>query len=296
MRNRGVPDVDITQLKSRLGPAALMSGGAALLLWVSSLSCFGGAVLSLLAVFVTALVTLEIWVVYRQSFKELQGVCFLALIPAAAVTATFADAGLCSGTFLFLRAPLVLGVSVMALLALLFAAAILRGLSDRAASERCFARIVPALVFVACGGGSFAALATSPQGPGAIAWLIIVTALGDTAAYLAGSLLQGPRMAPELSPAKTWSGSIAGLAVSALSGAMLASLLPCALSFAQALLISVLVAAAGQIGDLMESYLKRAEGTKDFGTLLGSHGGVFDRVDSHFAAAAALFLILSVIC
>ena len=102
----------------------------------------------------------------------------------------------------------------------------------------------------------------------------------DTAAYFVGRLLGRSRMAPRISPGKTWEGTAAGLAAAAAACAALAAVLdlPIALPFAAALGVALGVVAI--LGDLAESALKRACGVKDSGALVPGHGGVLDRLDS----------------
>ena len=102
----------------------------------------------------------------------------------------------------------------------------------------------------------------------------------DTAAYFVGRLLGRSRMAPRISPGKTWEGTAAGLAAAAAACATLAAVLdlPIALPFAAALGVALGVVAI--LGDLVESALKRACGVKDSGALVPGHGGVLDRLDS----------------
>ena len=102
----------------------------------------------------------------------------------------------------------------------------------------------------------------------------------DTAAFFTGRLLGRSRMAPRISPGKTWEGTAAGLVAAAAASTVLATALglPLAPPFAAALGVAVGVVAI--LGDLAESALKRACGVKDSGTLVPGHGGVLDRLDS----------------
>ncbi len=104
----------------------------------------------------------------------------------------------------------------------------------------------------------------------------------DTAAFFTGRALGRHHLARQISPGKTWEGAIGGVA-----GAVLVSLLftlPTSLSlplnYGQAILLGVLVSLFGQLGDLVESLLKRNMGVKDSGKLIPGHGGVLDRIDS----------------
>jgi phosphatidate cytidylyltransferase len=112
----------------------------------------------------------------------------------------------------------------------------------------------------------------------------------DVGAYFAGRALGRHKLAPAVSPGKTWEGFAGGMLL-ALGVAALAWhwLLP-AVSLPAWLLLSALVAAISVVGDLTESLLKRQVGIKDSGKLLPGHGGVLDRIDSLLAAAPAMAL------
>lgn len=130
--------------------------------------------------------------------------------------------------------------------------------------------------------------------------LILLTVLladfaANTAAYFAGRLLGRHKLAPVISPGKTWEGFLAGL-VAALAVAFFALYEDRDefLTIWEALLLGTVVAVAGALGDLFESTVKRDMHVKDTGRLLGGHGGMLDRVDSLlFAAPAAFYLLLA---
>lgn len=125
-----------------------------------------------------------------------------------------------------------------------------------------------------------------------LVFLIVLAALGDTAAYFVGKHFGRHRMAPLLSPGKTWEGLLGEL-----SAALLASLVGAYVfaggslgSYIAFVLLAMLSVLASVCGDLFESLLKRVAGAKDSGHLLPGHGGVLDRVDSHLAAAPIFLL------
>lgn len=124
----------------------------------------------------------------------------------------------------------------------------------------------------------------------AVVWLFAAVWTADIAAYFAGRFFGGPLLAPRISPNKTWSGSIGGLA-----GGVLLSL---AVAFASGLslrwglaLAAAIVVIASQIGDLFESSVKRRFGVKDASQLIPGHGGMMDRLDGFLVAALAAVLI-----
>lgn len=111
----------------------------------------------------------------------------------------------------------------------------------------------------------------------------------DTAAYYLGTFLGRHRLAPALSPKKTWEGAAAGLAAAGIVGVFIARWL--AQSWQFWLAVALLAAAAGQAGDLWESALKRQAKIKDSGQLLPGHGGILDRFDSLLFIAPLVFYL-----
>jgi len=129
-------------------------------------------------------------------------------------------------------------------------------------------------------------------------WLLFALALswlGDTAAYYAGKALGRHKMAPRISPAKSWEGAAASVVASLAFGWIyLARLMP-EVPLAQALALSLAGNLAGQVGDLAESALKRGAGIKDSGNLLPGHGGWLDRVDSNLFGVPAVYALLALL-
>ena len=121
-------------------------------------------------------------------------------------------------------------------------------------------------------------------------WALATVWMTDIGAYFAGRAIGGPKLAPKLSPSKTWAGLIGGVALASLFAAFLhwAYGLPLRLTIATPVL-----AVAAQAGDLFESWLKRRAGVKDSGNLLPGHGGVLDRLDGLVPVAplAALLVV-----
>ena len=132
----------------------------------------------------------------------------------------------------------------------------------------------------------------SDQAFGAIAllYLFAVAWTTDTASYAAGRLIGGAKLAPRITPNKTWSGFILGALIPALVGYAFALALggtgPIRLAA-----VSVALALACQAGDLFESAVKRRFGTKDMSQLIPGHGGLLDRIDGLLAAAVLAGLI-----
>ena len=114
-------------------------------------------------------------------------------------------------------------------------------------------------------------------------WLmyaLLVNWVGDMGAYYVGSRWGRHKMAPRVSPNKSWEGAAASVVASVLvAGAYLLRFVP-GVAVAQAVALTVAANAAGQLGDLTESAMKRGAGLKDSGAMLPGHGGFLDRVDS----------------
>lgn len=123
---------------------------------------------------------------------------------------------------------------------------------------------------------------------------LIPTWAADIAAYAVGSLIGRRKLAPRISPGKTWEGTIAGLVAAAVAVWLVGTQvfsprLPTEILVPLALAIGP----AGLLGDLLESALKRAAGVKDSGTILPGHGGVLDRIDSLLLVAPVVALALN---
>ena len=119
--------------------------------------------------------------------------------------------------------------------------------------------------------------------------LFICVTFGDTGAFYVGTLFGKHRMAPGVSPKKSWEGAAGGL-VAAVAGGLVAHLwFYRSLPLVHAVILGLLLGSMGILGDLAESMLKRATGNKDSSALLPGHGGVLDRVDSLIFSAPVLY-------
>jgi phosphatidate cytidylyltransferase len=122
-------------------------------------------------------------------------------------------------------------------------------------------------------------------------WAMALVWACDIGAYFSGRTIGGPKLAPTISPNKTWAGLIGGvIAATALGGGLQYAGLPLHL-----VLATPLLAVLAQVGDLYESQLKRTAGVKDSGNVLPGHGGVMDRLDGlvPVAPAAALIVLMA---
>ncbi len=124
-------------------------------------------------------------------------------------------------------------------------------------------------------------------------FILIMTAMWvcDTMAYFGGRLLGKHHIAPEISPKKTWEGAVCGT-LFAVGWVMFFAPSVFGLNFAMSAVLGLVLAIAGQVGDLLESTLKRWSGTKDASQIFPGHGGVLDRADSFFLSAPAVVLLM----
>jgi phosphatidate cytidylyltransferase len=119
--------------------------------------------------------------------------------------------------------------------------------------------------------------------------LLAIVWLGDTAAFYVGSRWGRRRMAPTVSPKKTWEGAVAGLLLGLIAAAVWGWFRLERVD-GTVLLVALATGITAQLGDLVESVFKRSAGVKDSGSLLPGHGGVFDRADALLFAAPVLWL------
>lgn len=193
------------------------------------------------------------------------------------------------------------------------AAVVFMGAIASAAVAATLGHFLPAFIIIACGGVAVAALTgvkrrtddvilifglayiTIPimavtwlandivHGMEILFWVLAVVWVTDIGAYFVGNLFGGPKLAPSVSPGKTWSGLFGGLTaaagLAAVAGGM--GLAPLNGRF---VMLSILVSLVAQGGDLLESRLKRHFEVKDTGTIIPGHGGVLDRVDGLLTA------------
>ncbi|MDX1763170.1 MAG: phosphatidate cytidylyltransferase [bacterium] len=132
-----------------------------------------------------------------------------------------------------------------------------------------------------------------PHGSGWVLFLFLVVWGGDTGAFFTGKTFGKRKLMERISPKKTWEGAAGGLACSGLLAALAWVLfLSPRYTFLQILLLGIILGGVGQIGDLVESLLKRSAGVKDSGTLLPGHGGVLDRFDGILLSAPVLYYLV----
>jgi phosphatidate cytidylyltransferase len=141
------------------------------------------------------------------------------------------------------------------------------------------------------------------DGPALLLFLMVCVWSGDTAALYVGRAFGKHKLAPRLSPGKTWEGSIASIVGSILIAALVVyisdtlsargnTVLHISEPLWQSLVLAAIINIAAQLGDLLESAIKRGAGVKDSGTILPGHGGILDRIDALLVAAPVLWFCL----
>ena len=143
-----------------------------------------------------------------------------------------------------------------------------------------------ALALTVAGHGLF--VLRDGTGSIAVVWVVSIVVVSDIAGYFAGRTLGGPKFWPKVSPKKTWSGTIAGWIGAAAIGAVFWKM---GYGGAGLIVLSPMVAFAGQMGDIAESWIKRRAGVKDASNLIPGHGGVMDRFDALTGAMVAVMLL-----
>lgn len=152
---------------------------------------------------------------------------------------------------------------------------------------------VMGILFIAFPCLAFASLRMlAPFGFETVVWLLCIVWATDSAAYLAGSTFQGPKLAPSISPNKTWAGAIAGLAGGIVVGIALTQVTEF-VAHERYVAVCALVSVLTQCGDLAESLMKRTYGVKDASDLIPGHGGALDRLDGLIVATSGVALIAS---
>lgn len=212
----------------------------------------------------------------RRGMRPLPLVGFAGIIAAFVVAYRYGE-----------RAPIVLPGVVAGVLGLTFLGMLAR--RQRHGSAMGVASTLLAVVYLGVLGSYIVVLRRSPDGFSLTLVFGLMAVLHDAGAYFAGITLGRRRMAPTVSPDKTWEGWFGGT-LAAFAVAVVAALaLDPPFTWASALVLAVLVSAAAPLGDLSESVLKRDAGAKDAGKILPGHGGVLDRIDSVVFSAPIFF-------
>lgn len=250
-----VADVPAESIWLRIGSAAVMAPAAIALVW------FGGW-------FFVALVIAAGLLMVREWIQLCGGNANQAMTVQGIVVIA---AGMLAGQGLFAAALAVVAAGAV-VLAFLAGSGHLAGVDRRHAGLGIVYILVPLIALIWLRGDADGGRLT-------VIWILLVVWATDCGAYVAGRLVGGPKMAPRLSPNKTWSGLAGGMLLAGLAGAGVAAYggrTEAVLYFALAAFLAVI----GQVGDVFESSIKRRFGEKDSGSLIPGHGGVLDRLDS----------------
>lgn len=150
---------------------------------------------------------------------------------------------------------------------------------------------LPGVIYVGLAATALVLVRNSPeQGTAALFWIIALVVAADTGGYLVGRTIGGPKLAPRISPNKTWSGLGGAVAGAAMVGLLTAF----ELNHTNVFMLTLISAGLGlveQAGDLAESAFKRHFGVKDTSQIIPGHGGVLDRVDGLLAVAVAVVIV-----
>jgi phosphatidate cytidylyltransferase len=146
--------------------------------------------------------------------------------------------------------------------------------------------IVALPVLVPAWGALNALHLSDQQGPALVLFLVVLMWIADSGAYFAGRSLGRHKLAPSISPGKTWEGVFGGLVACAVYALIAGNWFSLGnLQLSLFIMLALVTAAISVAGDLFISLLKRQEGIKDSGNLIPGHGGILDRIDSLLAAA-----------
>lgn len=255
-----------TNLGTRAVSALILAPAALYVLLATG--ALGAALRLVLISVVVALLAIE-WAMMsaRQAPTRIAVAVTIAVL-AALFTADF-------GHYRIMWLVLVLGAGAAALIA--------RGIAARPADAAFGALYI--------GGPCLALLWLRSEEPHGEYWTALVLAVAwaaDIAAFLVGSAMKGPKLWPQFSPNKTWSGFIGGLAAATLAALALSRFLSMGLDPFKACALGLFAGLATMAGDLWESMLKRRFGVKDSGDLIPGHGGLLDRVDGLMFAVLAV--------
>ncbi|RYD48577.1 MAG: phosphatidate cytidylyltransferase [Sphingomonadales bacterium] len=249
-----------SDLGTRFGVAMALIAGAAFALW------WGGIVFWLVLVVAGLLMLSEWGELAGADVKQIRLSQYALTVPLAAMCP-------------FAGAPFALSLGLIGG-ALFFTGAVTRD-----------ARLALGILYVGLPVLALIVLRDQPQGLLITFWAMALVWAADSAAYFAGRAIGGPKLAPHISPNKTWSGFAGGLAGATVGAFGLVWLfqLPIVLAY-----VTPLLAMLSVLGDLYESNLKRQAGVKDSGKVLPGHGGLLDRLDGLvFVAPAAALLVLA---
>jgi phosphatidate cytidylyltransferase len=233
----------------------------------------GGWLFTLFVAVVIGLATYEVW-------RLLLSAGYHAMLPVALLTAAAAFVGVRFPSALIL-AP-ALSLVLLGTLAWQLRRAEARTFADWAVS---FA----GGFYLGWTGGHLAGVRELPDGWWWLAAMLAAAWLTDSGAYLIGRMLGRHKLAPAISPGKTWEGYLGGAVFGSIGGAVVGAISP--IGLAAGALVGLLIGTLSVFGDLIESMIKRQAHAKDSGQFIPGHGGVFDRIDSLLWAGVITFYI-----
>jgi phosphatidate cytidylyltransferase len=194
-------------------------------------------------------------------------------------------------TVAFIERPVLIPVVLVAAVQACFVFALRPGRGATPASD--VAWTIGGVAWIAGGGAAAVAMLKLPgDGLELLVGFVLVTAADDVAAYFAGTAFGKHKMAPSISPAKSWEGFAGGLAGALVGGAVF-GLLVDRLTTPEGLAIGAVCGLLAPAGDLVESLVKRELGIKDSGRLLPGHGGFLDRLDAILFCAPPVYLFFT---
>jgi phosphatidate cytidylyltransferase len=141
--------------------------------------------------------------------------------------------------------------------------------------------------------GFWVKLRNIDQGRDYVFWLLFIIIANDSIAYFTGRALGKHALAPIISPKKTWEGAIGGLIASIIISVLFGFVFSFPFPYWQLVIMGTGVSILAQLGDLIESLLKRNSAVKDSGTIMPGHGGILDRMDSYILTAAVAYYIIT---
>ena len=200
---------------------------------------------------------------------------------------TAAGVGVLSVATISQRPGVAVAAVVSAMLATLLTTVVLRPIDLRQGVQDC-ALCAFGILYVAV-LAHFVWLQYLPDGPYWVTFVIANGMASDTGAYFAGRVLGRRKLLPRVSPGKTVAGAVGNLVAAALAGIVCRLLFFPGESLIGMIVLAVVLAAVGQLGDLSESAIKRAFDTKESGSIFPGHGGVLDRIDSLLFPVAILY-------
>lgn len=240
-----------SDLATRSLIGGLLAIAAIAVLWV------GGAILWALLVIVSCIALIE-WAGLVRAHRARLGIGLMVLLVGMSYAL-----------------PMLWGTD-RATLALLLIAAMVMAMFPKAALT------AVGVGYIGTAAISILYLRAQPLGFALALWTLAIVWATDIGAYFAGRIIGGPKLAPNISPNKTWAGLAGGMVAAAIVGALIAKFghLP-----TRSFWIAPLLAVVAQIGDLVESGMKRHVGVKDSGKILPGHGGLLDRIDGMLPVA-----------